>query len=467
MSTTDQTTPPPGIGPSANEQTRGGLKKVVAASMAGTVVEWYEFFLFATASTLVFGPLFFVDTGNPLDGIIKAFLVYAVGFIARPLGGIVFGHYGDKYGRKHLLQVAIVLVGVSTFLMGCLPTFQQVGYWAPALLVVLRFAQGFAVGGEWGGAVLLVAEHSPNMERGFWASWPQAAVPLGNLLATIVLLVLSYALTDEQFLSWGWRVGFWLSVVIVAVGYYIRSHVTDAAIFKETQQEVIEAKGAAYGVGEVFRRYPRGVFGAMGLRFAENILYYVVVTFSITYLSTQRDVDTSRILLLLLIAHVIHAICVPLVGRATDRVGRRPMYAAGAFLGIFWAFIAFPMFNTDNSFIILAAITIGLMIHALMYAGQPAIMAEMFPTRMRYSGVSLGYQVTSIVAGSLAPIIATALLREFNSWVPIAVYIAIACLITLFAVWTLRETKGISLQDIDAEDRRRLSEEKSAEDRTS
>jgi MFS family permease len=453
--------------PNDTPEVRGGLKKVVAASMAGTVVEWYEFFLFATASTLVFGPLFFVDTGNPLDGIIKAFLIYAVGFVARPLGGIVFGHFGDKYGRKHLLQVAIVLVGVATFLMGCLPTFEQVGYWAPALLVILRFAQGFAVGGEWGGAVLLVAEHSPNKERGFWASWPQAAVPLGNLLATVVLLALSYALTEEQFLSWGWRVGFWLSVIIVAVGYYIRTHVTDAAIFKETQQEVIEAKGAAYGVAEVFRRYPRGVFGAMGLRFAENILYYVVVTFSITYLKTQLDMDTSRVLLLLLIAHVIHAIVVPLVGRATDKVGRRPMYAAGAALGIVWAFIAFPMFDTENDWIILAAIVLGLMIHALMYAGQPAIMAEMFPTRMRYSGVSLGYQVTSIVAGSLAPIIATALLNEFGTWWPISVYISVACLITLFAVATLRETRGISLQSVDAEDRRRLDEERAARERNS
>ncbi|MCM3688527.1 MHS family MFS transporter [Kocuria rosea] len=428
--------------------------------MAGTVVEWYEFFLFATASTLVFGPLFFVDTGNPLDGIIKAFLIYAVGFVARPLGGIVFGHFGDKYGRKHLLQVAIVLVGVATFLMGCLPTFQQVGYWAPALLVVLRFAQGFAVGGEWGGAVLLVAEHSPNKERGFWASWPQAAVPLGNLLATIVLLILSSVLTDEQFLSWGWRVGFWLSVIIVAVGYYIRTHVTDAAIFKETQEEVIEAKGAAYGVAEVFRRYPRGVFGAMGLRFAENILYYIVVTFSITYLKTQLEMDTSRVLLLLLVAHVIHAITVPIVGRFTDRLGRRPVYASGATLGIVWGFIAFPMFNTENDWIILAAIVLGLMIHALMYAGQPAIMAEMFPTRMRYSGVSLGYQVTSIVAGSLAPIIATALLRQFDSWVPISIYIAAACVVTLVAVATLKETRGISLQSVDAEDRRRLDAER-------
>ncbi|HST73423.1 MFS transporter [Kocuria sp.] len=446
--------------PNDSPENRGGLRKVVAASMAGTVVEWYEFFLFATASTLVFGPLFFVDTGNPLDGIIKAFLIYAVGFVARPLGGIVFGHFGDKYGRKHLLQVAIVLVGVATFLMGCLPTFQQVGYWAPALLVVLRFAQGFAVGGEWGGAVLLVAEHSPNKERGFWASWPQAAVPLGNLLATIVLLILSSVLTDEQFLSWGWRVGFWLSVIIVAVGYYIRTHVTDAAIFKETQEEVIEAKGAAYGVAEVFRRYPRGVFGAMGLRFAENILYYIVVTFSITYLKTQLEMDTSRVLLLLLVAHVIHAITVPIVGRFTDRLGRRPVYAAGATLGIVWGFIAFPMFNTENDWIILAAIVLGLMIHALMYAGQPAIMAEMFPTRMRYSGVSLGYQVTSIVAGSLAPIIATALLRQFDSWVPISIYIAAACVVTLVAVATLKETRGISLQSVDAEDRRRLDAER-------
>lgn len=463
MSTADRATPAAELDPNDTAENRGGLKKVVAASMAGTVVEWYEFFLFATASTLVFGPLFFVDTGNPLDGIIKAFLIYAVGFIARPLGGIVFGHFGDKYGRKHLLQVAIILVGAATFLMGCLPTFHQVGYWAPALLVILRFAQGFAVGGEWGGAILLVAEHSPNKERGFWASWPQAAVPLGNLLATIVLLILSRTLTDDQFLAWGWRVGFWLSVVIVAVGYYIRTHVSDAAIFKETQKDVIEAKGAAYGVAEVFRRYPRGVFGAMGLRFAENILYYIVVTFSITYLSTQLKMDTSNILLLLLIAHVVHVILVPIMGRLTDNLGRRPVYATGAVLGIGWAFIAFPMFNTKNEFIILAAVVLGLVIHAFMYAGQPAIMAEMFPTRMRYSGVSLGYQVTSIIAGSLAPIIATTLLRQFGTWVPISIYISVACLITLVAVVTLRETKGISLQAIDAEDRRRLDAERSAQ----
>ncbi len=222
--------------PEEEDVKSSGLKKVVTASMAGTVVEWYEFFLYASAATLVFGKIFFPNSGTELDGIIAAFLTYAVGFVARPIGGIVFGHFGDKFGRKQLLQLSIILVGVSTFLMGCLPTFQQIGYWAPALLVFLRFVQGFAVGGEWGGAVLLVAEHSPSKSRGFWSSWPQSAVPMGNLLATGVLFTLSATLSSADFLSWGWRVAFWLSAVIVLVGYYIRTKVTDAPIFLEAQQ---------------------------------------------------------------------------------------------------------------------------------------------------------------------------------------------------------------------------------------
>ncbi|UYQ79230.1 MHS family MFS transporter [Glutamicibacter sp. JL.03c] len=421
--------------------------------MAGTVVEWYEFFLYATAATLVFNKIFFPDNGNDLDNIIKAFLTYAVGFIARPIGGIVFGHFGDKYGRKHLLQVAIVLVGATTFLMGCLPTFDAVGYAAPIMLVILRFLQGFAVGGEWGGAVLLVAEHAPNKERGFWASWPQAAVPVGNLLATVVLLVLSSTLSEEAFLAWGWRVGFWLSVVIVIVGYYIRTRVSDAPIFKEAKAELEQNAAAGYGVGEVFKRYPRGVFTAMGLRFGENIMYYMVVTFSITYMATQLKMVTSTILGLMLIAHVIHAILVPLVGRFTDTRGRRRVYGTGVILMMVWGVAAFPMFNTANHGIILAAIVLGLAVHALMYAGQPAIMAEMFPTRMRYSGVSLGYQVTSIVAGSMAPIIATWLLKVYGSWVPVAGYIVFAALVTLVAVFFMRETKGMDLSAIDEADR--------------
>ncbi|MFD5213666.1 MFS transporter [Microbacterium sp. NPDC058345] len=439
----------------APQQEASGLKRIVAASMVGTVVEWYEFFLYATAASLIFGTFFFPDAGTELDGIIAAFLTYAVGFIARPLGGIVFGQIGDRLGRKHTLQVTIILVGVATFLMGCLPGFNAIGYWAPALLVLLRFIQGFAVGGEWGGAVLLVAEHSPNRSRGFWASWPQAAVPVGNLLATLILLGMSWILPAEQFQGWGWRVAFWASAIVVIIGYYIRTHVSEAPIFLEARAQVEAEKAAAYGVLEVVKRYPRGIFGAMGLRFAENILYYIIVSFTIVYLKTVHAYDTSQLLLALLVAHAIHFVVIPQVGRLSDAFGRKPVYLAGAVLGATWPFFAFPMFDTLNPFLIIAAVTVGLCFHALMYAGQPAIMAEMFPTRMRYSGVSLGYQVTSIVAGSMAPIIATALLQDFGTWLPVAVYVAAACAVTAVAVITLKETRGVSLLDIDEADARR------------
>lgn len=431
------------------------LRKVVGASMAGTVVEWYEFFLYGTAATLVFGQLFFPQTGNELDGIIAAFATYAVGFIARPLGGVVFGHIGDKVGRKSLLQFSLLLIGASTFLMGCLPSFASIGYLAPILLVTLRFIQGFALGGEWGGAVLLVTEHSPNRSRAFWGSFPQAAVPVGNLLATVVMLALSALLSEADFLAWGWRIGFWLSVVIIAVGYYIRTQVTDSPIFTKAREEAEQRAAAGYGLTEVFRREPRGVFTAMGLRFGENILYYMVVTFSITYLH-HREVDTTRILALLFLAHILHVLVIPFVGRAADSIGRRPVYLAGAALTLVWPFVAFPMFDTGGTGMILGAIMLGLAVHGLMYAAQPAIMTEMFPTRMRYSGVSLGYQVTAIVAGSWAPLIGTALLREYDSWVPIAWYILAAGAVSLGAALVMRESKGVSLAAIDAADLQRL-----------
>lgn len=432
------------------------LRKVVGASMAGTIVEWYEFFLYGTAATLVFGKLFFPQTANNLDGIIAAFATYAVGFIARPLGGVVFGHIGDRIGRKSLLQFSLVLIGASTFLMGCLPGFDTIGYWAPALLVLLRFIQGFALGGEWGGAVLLVTEHSPNRSRAFWGSFPQAGVPLGNVLATVVLLLLSTFLSEEAFLAWGWRVAFWLSVIIIAIGYYIRTQVSDSPLFHAAREEAERRADAGHGVSEVFRRYPRAVFNAMGLRFGENILYYMVVTFSITYLA-HRGIATNRILGLLFVGHLLHVVVIPAAGALADRLGRRPVYLLGAALAMAWPFAAFPMFDTGNTAIMLAAIMAGLAVHGLMYAPQPAIMAEMFPTRMRYSGVSLGYQVTAIVAGSWAPLIGAAMLRAYDSWMPLAIYVGLSAAVSLIAAMFMRESMGSSLSALDAEDRRLMA----------
>ncbi|MEU4385066.1 MFS transporter [Promicromonospora sp. NPDC023805] len=433
---------------------RSLIRRIVAASMAGTVVEWYDFFLYATAAALVFNKVLMPETGNEYDAIIAAFVTYAVGFLARPLGGVIFGHIGDKLGRKHTLQFTILLIGVATVLMGCLPTFQQVGFLAPALLVVLRFVQGVALGGEWGGAVLLVAEHSRDDERARWTAWPQAGVPAGNLLATVVLYTMSATLTDAAFLSWGWRVAFWLSAVVIVIGYYVRTRVSDAPIYEEAKAQIDQgAKG--YGVFEVIRRYPRGVLTGMGLRFAENILYYLVVSFSIVYLGTALGMDTTRILGVVAAAHAFHFVMILVVGRLADSIGRRPLYIAGAVLGATWCWFAFPAMDTRNMWVILAVLMAGLLFHAMMYAVQPAIMSEMFPTRMRYSGVSISYQVTSIVAGSLAPILATTWLKNTGSWWPTAVYMLVASVITLVAALALRETKGASLHALDAEDQAR------------
>ena len=443
-----------------------GLKRVVAASMAGTVVEWYEFFLYGTAATLVFSKVFFSETTSELNAIFLAFATYAVGFVARPVGGVVFGHFGDKYGRKKLLQFCLLLVGAATFLMGCLPTFGQIGYWAPGLLVALRFIQGFAVGGEWGGAVLLVAEHSPNKQRGFWASWPQAGVPVGNLLATVVLLVLTGTLSDAAFLSWGWRVAFWLSAVVVLIGYYIRTKVTDAPIFVEAQQEAERIKATScqrhrgaealpawrlHRDGAALRREHHVLPGG-------HLLHHVPegaggrrhqLDPAGTCSSRTRCTSSSS----------------RWSGTCPTASGVVPCTWSARSSARTWGFFAFPMMNSGNYVVITAAVTLGLVIHAFMYAPQPAIMAEMFPTRMRYSGVSLGYQVTSIVAGSLAPLIAVKLLDIYDSSVPIAIYLAVACAITLVAVLFTRETNGIDLKSLDVADAEELAAERAGRGR--
>ncbi|WP_442923380.1 MFS transporter [Microbacterium sp. JZ31] len=428
------------------------LRKIVAASMAGTIVEWYDFFLYATASALVFSKVLLPEMGNVYDAIIAAFVTYAIGFLARPLGGIVFGHIGDRLGRKHTLQLTIMLIGVATVLMGCLPTYQQIGVAAPILLVVLRFVQGLALGGEWGGAVLLVAEHAPAARRATWAAWPQAAVPVGNLLATLVLTLMANVLSDEAFMAWGWRVAFWLSAVVVLVGYWIRRTVSEAPVFEAARAEQAHDKAMGFGIVEVLKKRPVGVLKGMGLRFAENIMYYLVVTFSIVYLTEDQGMERGPLLTLIAIAHASHFVVILLVGRLADGAGRKPVYLAGALLGATWGFWAFPLLDTKVDGLILLALIAGLAIHALMYASQPAIMSEMFPTRMRYSGISISYQVTSIFAGSLAPLLATQWLKDTGSWLYTAIYLGVAGLITAGVVLTLRETKGTALEELDAID---------------
>ncbi|MFZ3599355.1 MFS transporter [Streptomyces sp. BH104] len=430
-----------------------GFRKIIAGSMAGTVAEWYEFFIYGTAASLVFGELFFPGSDNPLDGVIAAFATYAIGFVARPLGGLVFGHFGDRYGRKQLLQISLLLVGASTFLMGCLPGFDTWGYLAPVALVTLRFVQGFAVGGEWGGAVLLVSEHSPDDRRGTWAAFPQAAVPLGNLIATIVLLSLNALMSQDMFLTWGWRIAFWLSAVIIIVGYYVRRNIEDAPLFVEALERQKERKEEQAGLRELLSRHPRQVLTGMAARFGDNTLYYLIATFTITYLTVSKDMSSQTVLLLMLIGNVFQTGFMILAGYVSDRIGRRPTYLLGGVTGLAWAVGYFFALETANFWVILAAIVVGLGVHAMLYAPLGAMLSEMFPTRVRYTGVSFCYQVTSIFAGSLAPIIAALLLSHFGSTVPITIYILVVLAVSTTTVFVAyKETSGASLRAIDEAD---------------
>ncbi|MFD9940913.1 MFS transporter [Nonomuraea sp. NPDC059023] len=415
------------------------IKKIVGASLIGTTIEWYDFFLYGSAAALVFNKLFFPES-DPLTGTLLAFLTYAVGFVARPLGGLIFGHFGDRVGRKTLLVVSLLLMGAATFLIGCLPTHAAIGAAAPLLLTVLRLVQGFALGGEWGGAVLIVSEHGDSARRGFWASWPQAGAPGGNLLATGVLAVLAAVQSESAFLSWGWRVPFLLSGVLVLIGLWIRLSISESPVFQQAPKEVTPP------IVTVLRHHRRDVLTAIGARLAENISFYLLTVFVITYAKAEK-IDNSTVLNAVLIASAIHFLTIPVWGALSDRVGRRPIYLAGAAgIGV-WIFAFFPLVSTGNFLAITLAVTVGLLFHGMMYGPQAAFFAELFATRSRYTGVSIGAQLSAIVAGALAPVIAVALLRAYDSAVPISIYLGIAALLTLFAVYKAKETQGRDLAE--------------------
>ena len=424
----------------------GVLRRVVAASMIGTTIEWYDFFLYGSAAALVFNKLFF-PKADPLVGAMLAFATYALGFVARPVGGMVFGHFGDRIGRKKLLMASLVIMGGSTVLIGLLPTYGQVGLLAPILLIVLRLAQGFAVGGEWGGAVLLVAEHGDAKRRGFWTSWPQSGVAAGSVLASGVLALMTAFQSEAEFLAWGWRIPFLLSAILIAIGWWVRSTIEESPVFKEVEVHALVHRAPILAA---LRTRPGGVALGIALRVAENLSYYVITAFSITYVTEVVGISRRLALNALLIGAVVQFCCIPLFGALSDRIGRRPVYAFGvAGMGI-WAFAFFRMLATGATPLVILAIVVGLVLHAAMYGPQAAFLAELFPTRIRYSGISIAAQLSSVFAGALAPIIAIALLRQTGSATPVAIYVACGCVISLVATLLARETKGESFAELDA-----------------
>ncbi|MGA5423264.1 MFS transporter [Streptomyces lavendulocolor] len=433
------------------------LKRIVAASLIGTTIEWYDFFLYGSAAALVFNKLFFPGS-DPLVGTLLSFLTYAVGFAARPLGALVFGHYGDRLGRKKLLVLSLLLMGGATFAIGLLPTHATIGTAAPVLLTVLRLVQGFALGGEWGGAVLLVSEHGDAGRRGFWASWPQTGAPAGQLLATGVLSALTALLSDAAFTSWGWRIPFLLSGVLVIVGLWIRLSVDESPVFKAALARA-EARTAETAQVEkmplvaVVRHHWRDVLIAMGARMAENISYYVITAFILVYATTSTGLSKQTALNAVLVASAVHFAVIPAWGALSDRIGRRPVYLIGAVGVGAWMFPFFALIDTRSFGGLLLAVTVGLVLHGAMYAPQAAFFSEMFSTRMRYSGASIGAQFSSVAAGAPAPLIATALLADHGTSTPIALYVIAAALITVVAIACAKETRNRDLSDEVEEER--------------
>ena len=431
---------------SVSQQPRTNIVRVVAASMAGTTVEWYDFFLYGVAAALVFPHVFF-PTGNATAATLASLGTFAVGFLARPIGGLVFGHYGDRIGRKKLLVLSLLMMGLSTFAIGLLPSYATVGVLAPVLLVVLRLIQGFALGGEWGGAVLIVSEHGDPARRGFWASWPQAGAPAGQLIANGLLAVMAVVQSEADFLAWGWRIPFLLSAVLVLIGLWIRLSVEESPVFKQARAKADAEADDKMPILTVLRRYPREVLTAMGARFAENVSYYIFTIVITTYVTAQLKLSSSFALGAVLIGAAVHIAAIPMWGALSDRIGRRPVYLIGAVGVGVWAFAFIALLNTKNFALAAVAVVVGLVLHGAMYGPQAAFLSELFGTTVRYSGVSIGYQLASILAGGLAPIIAVALLGAFHTGYAIAVYVALAAVVTIVAVATYSETSKRDLAE--------------------
>lgn len=419
-----------------------GMGRLAAASTIGTTLEWYDFTVYNLMAALVFNAVFF-PSFDPLTGTILAFSTYAVGYVSRPLGGVLFGHLGDKLGRRFVLVATLVLMGLATGLMGLLPTYISWGIWSPILLVALRFLQGAAIGGEWAGAVLLSMEHGEQHQRGRNASFTQVGPSCGTLLGTGFIAVVSLWLSPEDFQAWGWRIPFLSSVLLVVFGLWLRKGVEETPLFREMEARKSTARTP---VKEVFVDHWRRLLMAGGVRIGSDVLYALVVVFTLTYVTSVLHLSRPLALTATMIGAACNAIAVPLFGSLSDKLGRRPVYIAGALLAVVWAFVFFRLMDSAQPLRIGAAVVVGLIIHAMMYGPQAAFVTEQFPTRVRYAGSSLAYTLAGIVGGGFAPLIIASLYKSYGSTLAISLYVSAAVALTLVALLAARETANKPLE---------------------
>ena len=427
------------------------MRKVALTSLAGTSIEWYDFFLYGAAAALVFPTAFFGEIPES-TALILSLLTFAAGFIARPIGGIIFGHYGDKVGRKKTLVAALMLMGIASTLIGLLPTYAMIGVTAPILLTTLRFAQGLAIGGQWGGAMLLVTESAPSNKRGYYGAFAQAGAPIGVILANLAFIATSALLPDEAFMSWGWRIPFLASAILIGISMYIQLTMEDTKAFRELQNqqksigsnENREIKKSP--VLEALIKYPKRIALAAGAFLSIQVTFYILVAFLLAYGVTSADMSRDDMLSAVLIGSAIMVPVQFMFSSYSDRNGRKGIFMTGAILTAIWAFAIFPLVDTGNFWLIVLAVTFGLSFLAMMYGPQAAFFTELFSTEVRYSGATLGYQLGAIAGGAFAPTIAAKLWTDFDIfWV--SVYIAIASILTLLSVMSLTETYKTDLNE--------------------
>lgn len=423
------------------------IRKVAFASLIGTSIEWYDFFIYGLAAALVFGPQFF-PAFSGVAGVLAAFAAFAVGFIARPLGSILAGHFGDRVGRKVMLVLSLSLMGGATFLIGLLPSYAQIGVWAPVLLVTLRVIQGLSAGAEWGGAALMTVEHAPSAKRGFYGNFVQIGVPTGIILANLIFLASTGGLSEEQFAAWGWRIPFLLSIVLVAVGLFVRLRIMESPVFatlKETGRQ------SRWPVLEVVRHQYREVLLAGGAAMANSAIGYLVLVYSLSYGTDVLGMNRNTLLAIVLIASVIQVLLMMFFAALSDRIGRRNVFLGGAVFSVLWAVPFAALLSTASPVLIFLTVIVMLLGGGAMYSVQAALFAELFSTRVRYSGASLGYQLGVILGGGLAPFIATALFAATGTVFSISAYLIVLAVIALVSIIAIGETSKRDIAGMDRE----------------